>query len=68
MGFSCWRDFEHPSCESKRDGAVVVTLDRPGALKGANVRAHREMFEMNPAIDGDHHSIVLRDSLRTSDQ
>jgi hypothetical protein len=67
MGFWGYRDFEHPSCEPTRDDVVVIALDRPVALKVANVRTHREMFEIDPAIDGDRHSIVLFDSLRASD-
>lgn len=52
---SLWRydDFEHLVFERRRDGVVVVTLNRPEVLNAANVRMHREMSEVWSVIDAD---------------
>src|ERR1700676_2234436 len=46
-------DFEHLSFDRRRDGVVVVTLNRPDVLNAANVRMHREMSEVWGTIDAD---------------
>jgi enoyl-CoA hydratase len=48
-----YADFEYLSFERRRDGVVVVTLDRPEVLNAANVRMHREMSEVWGTIDAD---------------
>jgi len=53
MRFADYEDFEHVTCERRRDGVVVVTLDRPDVLNAANVRMHREMSEIWGVVDSD---------------
>jgi enoyl-CoA hydratase len=53
MLFSDYGDFQHLTFERRRDGVVVVTLDRPEVLNAANVRMHREMSEVWRVIDAD---------------
>jgi enoyl-CoA hydratase len=53
MEFSDYGDFEHLSFERRRDGVVVVTLNRPDVLNAANVRMHREMSEVWAVVDSD---------------
>jgi hypothetical protein len=68
MGFRGCREFRHPSCEPTRDDVVVITLNRSAARKVADVWTHREVSEIDPAIEGEHHSIVLFDSLGALDR
>lgn len=53
MKLAHYDDFEHISCERRRDGVAVVTLDRPEVLNAANVRMHREMSEIWAVVDSD---------------
>lgn len=53
MRFSSYDDFEHISFDRRRDGVVIITLNRPQVLNAANVRMHREMSEVWAVIDGD---------------
>jgi enoyl-CoA hydratase len=53
MAMGDYADFEHLSFDRRRDGVVVVTLNRPEVLNAANVRMHREMSEVWAVIDAD---------------
>jgi enoyl-CoA hydratase/carnithine racemase len=58
MNFSDYGDFEHLTFERRRDGVVIVTLDRPDVLNAANVRMHREMSEVWQVVDSDDEARV----------
>jgi enoyl-CoA hydratase len=48
-----YADFEHVTFDRRRDGVVVVTLNRPEVLNAANARMHREMSEVWAVVDAD---------------
>jgi enoyl-CoA hydratase len=48
-----YADFEHVTFDRRRDGVVVVTLNRPEVLNAANARLHREMSEVWAVVDAD---------------
>ncbi|HLM96228.1 MAG TPA: enoyl-CoA hydratase-related protein, partial [Acidimicrobiales bacterium] len=53
MPLADYADFEYLTFDRRRDGVVLVTLDRPEVLNAANVRMHREMAEVWAVIDAD---------------
>ena len=48
-----YADFRHLTFESKPNGVLVVTINRPEVLNAANARLHWEFTQIWPVVDAD---------------
>jgi enoyl-CoA hydratase len=51
-----YADFRHLTFESKPNGVLLVTINRPEVLNAANARLHWEFTQIWPTVDADPHT------------
>ena len=54
-----YADFRHLTFESKPNGVLVVTINRPEVLNAANARLHWEFTQIWPVVDADPKTRVV---------
>ena len=54
-----YADFRHLTFESKANGVLVVTINRPEVLNAANARLHWEFTQIWPVVDADPKTRVV---------
>jgi enoyl-CoA hydratase/carnithine racemase len=54
-----YADFRHLTFESKPNGVLVVTINRPEVLNAANARLHWEFTQVWPVVDADPKTRVV---------
>ena len=54
-----YADFRHLTFESKPNGVLLVTINRPEVLNAANARLHWEFTQIWPVVDGDPKTRVV---------
>ncbi len=54
-----YADFRHLTFESKPNGVLLVTINRPEVLNAANARLHWEFTQIWPAVDADPKTRVV---------
>jgi enoyl-CoA hydratase len=54
-----YADFKHLTFESKPNGVLLVTINRPEVLNAANARLHWEFTQIWPAVDADPKTRVV---------
>jgi enoyl-CoA hydratase len=54
-----YADFRHLTFESKPNGVLVVTINRPEVLNAANARLHWEFTKIWPVVDADPKTRVV---------
>jgi enoyl-CoA hydratase len=54
-----YADFRHLAFESKPNGVLVVTINRPEVLNAANARLHWEFTQIWPVVDADPKTRVV---------
>jgi len=54
-----YADFQHLTFESKPNGVLLVTINRPEVLNAANARLHWEFTQIWPVVDADPKTRVV---------
>jgi len=54
-----YADFRHLTFESKPNGVLLVTINRPEVLNAANARLHWEFTQIWPTVDADPKTRVV---------